>query len=134
MDGDTLVIEPANGGQNFICRLYGIDAPEKRKHKGQYQPYGKEARLLLEELVAGQFVNIEITGAKTYGREVCVINLEGININLLMVHRGMAWAYRKYLKRAHLDEYVRAENTARRHKLGLWQGVDPMPPWKFRNR
>ena len=28
-EGDTVVISPIEGGQFFICRLHGIDAPEK---------------------------------------------------------------------------------------------------------
>jgi endonuclease YncB( thermonuclease family) len=27
-DGDTIAVSPADGGQFFVCRLYGIDAPE----------------------------------------------------------------------------------------------------------
>jgi len=31
-DGDTVAISPIEGGQFFICRLYGIDAPETPKN------------------------------------------------------------------------------------------------------
>ena len=30
IDGDTIEVEPANGGQRVRVRLHGIDAPEKR--------------------------------------------------------------------------------------------------------
>lgn len=131
-DGDTVTVIPAEGGQGFICRLYGIDAPETSKRGKSGQPYGEEATKELKKLVLGQTVNIETTGAKTYKREVCIIKKNGIDINLEMVKRGYAWAYVQYLKRPHASIYIDAEREARAKRLGLWADNNPMPPWEWR--
>jgi endonuclease YncB( thermonuclease family) len=52
-DGDTVVISPIEGGQFFICRLYGIDAPETPKNGKSGQPYGAESTKELKELILG---------------------------------------------------------------------------------
>lgn len=133
-DGDTVTVRPADGGQGFICRLYGIDTPETTKTKKSKagQPYGEEATKELKRLVLGQPVTVETTGAKTYNREVCIIKKQGQDINLEMVKRGFAWAYVQYLKRPHASIYIEAEREARNKKLGLWQQSNPTPPWEWR--
>lgn len=131
-DGDTVVISPADGGQFFVCRLYGIDAPETAKRGKPGQSFGEEAKKELKALVLGQLVDVELTGSKTYNREVCIIRKNGVNINLEMVSRGYAWAYTRYLDRPYASEYIAAEREARRQGLGLWQQSNPTPPWEFR--
>lgn len=133
-DGDTVVVSPAQGGQFFTCRLYGIDTPETAKRGKSGQPYGEEATKELKKLVLGQTVTVETTGAKTYNREVCIIKKDGMDINLEMVKRGMAWAYIQYLKRPHASIYIEAEKEARDKKLGLWKESNPTPPWEWRKR
>lgn len=131
-DGDTVVVSALEGGQYFICRLYGIDSPETEKGSKPGQPFGKEAMRELKDLVLGQTVNVRTMGAKTYNREVCLIWKDGVDINLEMVRRGYAWAYREYLRRPYASEYIEAESTARKERLGLWVSDNPIPPWEFR--
>lgn len=131
-DGDTVVINPGEGELFVICRLYGIDAPETAKKNKPGQPYGEEAMKELKRLVLGQLVEVETTGARTYNREVCLIRKNGRDINLEMVRRGYAWAYKQYLRRPYASEYIEAENEARAKKVGLWQDMNPTPPWEFR--
>lgn len=131
-DGDTVVISPIEGGQFFICRLYGIDAPELQHPGKQGQPYGEQATNELKNLILGQEVEVKLTGQKTYKREVCRIKYNGIDINLEMVKRGYAWAYKQYLRRPYVSEYIAAENEARAKRLGLWEETNPQPPWAFR--
>lgn len=131
-DGDTVVIQPEGGGQFFVCRLYGIDAPETAKRGKPGQPFGEEATVALKRLILGKNVAVITTGAKTYNREVCIIYHKDKNINLEMVKQGYAWAYRQYLRRPYASEYIEAENEARSKKLGLWQQMNPQPPWEFR--
>ena len=126
-DGDTVVISPVDGGQFFICRLYGIDAPEATK-----QPYGEESTKELKKLILKQEVAIDVKDRDKYGREVCVISKESTDINLEMIKKGAAWAYRKYLKTPYASEYIDAESEARDKRLGLWQQNNPQPPWEFR--
>lgn len=131
-DGDTVVISPVEGGAFFTCRLYGIDSPETPKRGRHGQPYGEEASKEMKKLILGQTVEIILTGAKTYNREVCLIKKNGTDVNLEMVKRGYAWAYRQYLKRPYASEYIEAEGQARARRLGLWQDTNPTPPWEFR--
>lgn len=131
-DGDTVVIAPEEGGQFFVCRLYGIDAPETAKRGRPGQPYGEEATRELKKLILGQIVQVELTGQRTYNREVCRIRKDSLDVNLEMVKRGYAWAYRQYLHRPYASEYVDAEKEARNRRLGLWQQANPQPPWEFR--
>jgi len=125
-DGDTVVVSLVEGGQFFVCRLYGIDAPEIE------QPYGQKAMKELKRLILGQTVDVELTGAKTYNREVCIIKKDNININLEMIKLGYAWAYKQYLKRPYASEYINAEKEARDKRLGLWKELNPVAPWEFR--
>lgn len=131
-DGDTVVIQPEDGGPEYKCRLYGIDAPETRHGRKAGQPYGDEAAKELKRLILSQTVEVTTTGAKTYNREVCQLKKDGIDINLEMVRLGYAWAYVQYLKRPHVSEYENAERDAREKKLGLWADRNPTPPWEFR--
>ncbi len=138
-DGDTVVISPIEGGEFFKCRLYGIDAPETSKYgrRGRLikpgQPYGDEATRELKRLILSQTVDITLTGAKTYKREVCRIVKDGMDVNHEMVKLGYAWAYRHYLHGPYASEYIDAEAAARERHLGLWQDTNPTPPWEFRH-
>jgi len=115
-------------------RLYGIDTPEISKKSKIGQAYSNEAARELKSLIFGQAVDVTTTGDKTYNREVCLIKKDGVDINLEMVRRGYAWAYRQYLKRPYASEYIHAENEARYRRLGLWQQANPKPPWEFRRQ
>ena len=58
IDGDTIVI-----GATTI-RLKGVDAPELQA------PGGLAAKIALERIIDGQLIACQLTGEKTYGREV----------------------------------------------------------------
>jgi micrococcal nuclease len=132
-DGDTVTIRPFPG-KLFKCRLYGIDAPEV-PHKGKTgQTYGRAADRELSNLVLHTTLDIILTGDSSYDREICIIKNKGIDVNREMVKRGYAWAYRRYLKRPYASEYIRAEEEARKVRRGLWQQINPTPPWEFRSK
>lgn len=63
-----------------------------------------------------------------------MIKKNGMDVNLEMIKRGAAWAYRKYLKPPYAFEYIQAETEARTKRIGLWQEINPEPPWEFRKR
>jgi micrococcal nuclease len=131
-DGDTIVVSPVEGGEFFICRLYGIDAPEIPHGNKPGQPFGEESTKELKKIILGQDVIAEIRDKDKYGREVCVIRKDGTDINREMIKKGMAWAYRKYLKPPYASEYIDAESDARGKGLGLWKESQPQPPWEHR--
>jgi len=130
-DGDTAVIR-SDRGDRFTCRLYGIDAPEKYHRRKPGQPYALESSALLRELTLGKSVLVTLTGEKTYGRQVCVIRAGEVEVNLEMIKRGMAWAYRKHLKPPFRKRYISAEEKAKKRGIGLWRGENPLPPWRFK--
>ncbi|TGD72976.1 hypothetical protein E4634_11865 [Mangrovimicrobium sediminis] len=122
LDGDSLRVRNQQG--TVEVRLYGVDAPEWG------QPYGEEAKRLLERLVAGANVEIARVEIDNYGRTVARVYRGNKFINEELVRSGAAWWYRRYAD----DEYrlERAQQAARAAQLGLWQAPDPVPPWEWR--
>ena len=62
--------------------------------------------------------------------------VDGVDVNLEQVKRGMAWHYKAYEReqpavdrKAYADE----ENEAKAARLGLWADVESVPPWDFRH-
>jgi len=61
--------------------------------------------------------------------------VNGQDVNLAQVERGMAWFYRQYQREQSANDrrlYEAAEDAARADKRGLWRDADPAPPWEFR--
>ncbi|MCX5947829.1 MAG: thermonuclease family protein [Cyanobacteria bacterium] len=69
---------------------------------------------------------------RIYGRTVAEV-ISGININLVLLEDGQAFAYRRDLGSCDAREYRDAEYRASRHRYGVWQvpgGI--IRPWDFR--
>jgi endonuclease YncB( thermonuclease family) len=129
-DGDTIRILDGNNQQHKI-RLGGIDAPEKN------QPYGTKSKSNLSSLVFNKQVTLECGKTDKYGRLVCVVMLEGQDINLKQVKSGFAWHYRKYASEQttkQRQDYEAAEGLAREQRAGLWADQGSVPPWQWRKR
>lgn len=121
-DGDTLTALSENM-QQVKCRLYGIDAPEKK------QAYGQASKLSLAQLSFGRSAQIDIVGRDRYGRSICRVAVGGVDVNKEQIARGMAWMYRQYADdRAYSD----AEMAAQTRRVGIWREAQPVPPWAFR--
>jgi endonuclease YncB( thermonuclease family) len=130
-----------NEGTKLRVRLYGIDAPETVKMNRRTgivskpgQPYGEEAYRVLESKVLRKRVKGQIMDVDRYHRMVAILYLGDRDINREMVSEGYAWAYREYLHGPYASEYIDAEREARSKHLGLWQQMNPQPPWEFRRR
>lgn len=126
-DGDTVVLSV---GENIFltCRMRGIDAPELQ------QPFGKAASEKLKTLIGNSTVTIELTGRKTFGREVCIIWKDHEDINLTMVREGYAWVIQRFIRDSQIRaQYMKAKNNARSAGLGLWSQENPESPRQFRN-
>jgi endonuclease YncB( thermonuclease family) len=67
-----------------------------------------------------------------YGRLVAEV-FKDININLVLVEDGQAFAYRQYLRGCDAKEYLDAEDRASRRRYGIWQVEGGITrPWDFR--
>ena len=125
-DGDTIRVRQA--GKALTVRLACIDAPETAQ-----SPYGQQARNYLQQrLPVGREVSLEVKTTDRYGRSVAEVISE-ININLVLVEDGQAFAYRQYLSGCNAKEYMDAEYRASRRRYGVWQVEDGITrPWDFR--
>jgi micrococcal nuclease len=90
--------------------------------------------LALENKILGKRVRVQIMDIDRYRRLVSVLFLGDRDVGREMVRQGYAWAYKEYLHAPYASEYMDAESEARREHLGLWQQMNPQPPWEFRRR
>ena len=125
-DGDTIRVR--QDGRAITVRLACIDAPETAQ-----SPWGQHARRYLQQrLSIGREVTLEVKTTDRYGRTVAEV-ISDININLVMVEDGQAFAYRRYLSGCNAKEYLDAEYRASRHRYGVWQVEGGITrPWDFR--
>ena len=127
-DGDTISVRQGSG-DSIRVRLACIDAPEMAQ-----RPAGPAARAALQQLLpVGSPVTLAVQTTDRYGRTVAEVVGE-INLNLVMVEDGQAFAYRHYLHQCDAQAYLEAEYRASRHRYGIWQppgGIER--PWLFRH-
>lgn len=129
-DGETLTLRDAQQKTHHI-RFAGIDAPEKA------QPFGKRAQQQLSEWVYGAQVWVAYRKTDRYRRPVGKVTLDGEEVNIQMVHAGLAWlakGYEREQTRLERTRYTQAELSARRQAIGLWADADPVPPCEWRSR
>ena len=126
-DGDTIRVQGRQG--KTTVRLACIDAPEKAQI-----PVGEMARNGLASLApVGSTISLEAKGQDRYGRTVGIVYRKENEINLTMVRLGLAFAYRKYLGQCNAEDYIKAENEAKKRKEGMWgTNWQAQEPWKFR--
>lgn len=120
-DGDTLTA--LVDLREVRVRLAEIDAPEKR------QPFGTVAKASLAAMTFGRAVTLDVQDTDRYGRKVARVYVGTQDVNLEQVSRGMAWAYRKYVRDERIME---AEEEAREAGRGLWMARGVVPPWEWR--
>ena len=139
-DGDTIQLTTPEQTKLKV-RLYGIDAPETPKvnnRTGQVnipgQPFGKESKDALADKIMGKQVKLEILDIDKYRRMVCMVWLDGRNINLEMVREGFAEAFIEYLKPPYKSEFMKAEQEARAGGKNIWSLLEHERPREFRKR
>ena len=127
-DGDTLRVD--DRGKRLTIRLACIDAPEMAQG-----PYGEQSRALLASLApVGSDVTLKVVDTDRYGRTVAEISRGEQNLNLRMLRRGQAFAYRQYLSNCDPTAYLGAERGAEVDRMGVWSvpgGIQR--PWEFRH-
>jgi endonuclease YncB( thermonuclease family) len=127
-DGDTITVLDAERQQHKI-RLAGIDAPERR------QDFGNRAKQSLSDLAHRRQAKVKTGKTDRYGRLVGKVLVDGQDVNIEQVRRGMAWHYKAYESEeepADRQAYADAENAAKASGTGLWAMPSPTPPWEFR--
>lgn len=94
-DGDSIHANVDLGFKHsindMVLRLYGIDAPEIR---GVSRPAGLIARDYLRKLILNKSVVIRTHKDKAgkYGRYLCTVYLDDLDVNREMVNRSLAVA------------------------------------------
>lgn len=92
-DGDTVRLDTDLGKGIWVFnephRLFGINAPEMR---GAEKEQGRVSRDWLRDALHGQDLLIETIadGKGKYGRYLCIIWVNGANVNREMIARGLA--------------------------------------------
>ena len=127
-DGDTVTVLDAQKVQHQI-RLSGIDAPEKK------QPFGNRSKESLSDSVFNKTLTVETDKKDRYGRDVGKVLVDGVDINLKQVQRGLAWHYKAYQREQSADDrqlYDLTEREAKAAQRGLWRDANPVAPWEFR--
>ena len=144
MDGDTVMVLREGGSeiagsppasslrgsrerghyrQKIKVRLANVDAPEED------QPFGKESRDSMLQMVGKKQVQIESLATDQYGRTIGLIMVDGLDVSQEQVKRGMAW---EYSLRHENRLYIQLQKEAQQEQRGLWAQPGHMAPWRWR--
>ena len=119
-DGDTFTCLDTAGKQQKV-RISEIDAPELG------QPYGRNARDKLAELVFGKSLAVIPIRSTADGLVICKVSVDGKDIGREMVVAGAAWT-----EPQSESPLIKDQQDAQKGKRGLWSEASPTPPWEFR--
>ncbi len=119
-DGDTFTCLDTAGKQQKV-RISEIDAPELG------QPYGRNARDTLAELVFGKSLAVIPIRSTADGLVICKVSVDGKDIGREMVVAGAAWT-----EPQSESPLIKDQQDAQKGKRGLWSEASPTPPWEFR--
>lgn len=137
VDGDSLVLESLETGEEEMTRLLGIDAPEYSQ-----DPWGKRAReFILSEISPGDKLVVKTLreDRDKYGRLLAFVfykeddNLEFLNEEIL--EEGFAEIFVLSEWNAYNDDLKEAEAEAREEKKNIWSsdGIK-MRPYEYRKK
>lgn len=124
-DGDTVWVQPLQGGEVHKVRLLGIDAPEI------CQPWGLQSRAALYAALQGQVVDVQGHTRDSYGRLLAHLSRQGYDVGAWMVGQGYAWSY-SYKSNA--GPYEALQLQAQTQHLGLFSDGRALQPRWFRKR
>ncbi len=129
-DGDTITLLDGSNRQHKI-RLSGIDAPENS------QPFGRASKRALSDCAFGKYATVLTEKTDRYGRQIGLVQVDGVDCNLRQLDLGLAWHYKRYAHERPLTEtrvYCDAELLARKARVGLWADGKATAPWEWRKR
>lgn len=118
IDGDTFVLKT---GQHV--RLIGINAPELHHPILGEQPYGKEAKKHLEELILGKKVRLEfdVQTHDKYGRLLAYVYVGNVFVNAKMVEDGYAQVMTVPPNVKYQELFLKLQREAMEKGRGLWE-------------
>jgi endonuclease YncB( thermonuclease family) len=125
VDGDTLHVQPAQGGASQKLRIKGIDAPEV------CQAWGMQSREALARLVWGQRVTVQLNDVDDHDRWLAQVFVNGEDVGARLVAQGHAWSYQF---RRDPGPYAFQQQQAAINRLGLFGQPQAMRPREFRQR
>jgi len=120
-DGDTF---RTRSGERV--RLLGINTPEIAHNAQAEQPYAKQAKRRLTQLIQGKTVRLRLDKEKKdkYGRTLAQIYLrDGRWVNDILVAEGLAHVYTFTPNIYRADALLKTEKIARRDMRGLWKST-----------
>lgn len=137
VDGDT--VEATDGNIKFKVRIAGMDAPEHD------QDFGKVAKSAISDLILNKQITLQpiAGGLDRYGRTLGQVFVNGNDVSLTMIQKGMATYYRPTCEdfpaastKYNYDprSYVEAEGQAKKSKLYIWSVKDFELPCAHRHR
>jgi endonuclease YncB( thermonuclease family) len=127
-DGDALTLLDSSNTQHKI-RIDGIATPEED------QAYSQQSKESKSDAAFGRDARAHCPKVDRYRHEVCKLLVEGADVGLEEISRGMAWVFVRYareLEPDRRDAYIAAEAEAREARRGLWVDARPTPPWEWR--
>jgi endonuclease YncB( thermonuclease family) len=136
-DADTKLSD-----QTIPIRICTIDTPEVAKFGKPSQPFGDEAKALLESQILDRTVSVQILQRDQYGRAVANVSKRtwyGANkyMDELMLKAGLAEVYQGggavYGPKGK-EHYLRLEETARQSKQGMWSQANRESAAEFKAR
>ena len=89
----------------------------------------------MADLAKGRLVTAHCSKVDRYGRHVCQVVVNGVDVGLEQIRRGFAWFFTRYadeLPPERRSSYEKAEAQAKATKGGLWRDEAPVAPWAFR--
>lgn len=120
-DGDTIKV--SIDGKVETIRLLLIDTPETKDPNEPVQPFGPEATVFAEEILAGQDVQLEYDGPlrDKYDRLLAYLWIGDKIFNQMLIEEGLARiAYIYDPPYTHYDAFVKAEAVAKATGFGIW--------------
>ena len=110
-DGDTIRLEDGRK-----VRYLGVNAPEFQ------EPFYLKAKRSNESLVLGREIRLEFDQerADTYGRLLAYVYVADRMVNAALVEQGLAHAFFIGPNRKYNARFVRLQNEAKQHRLGIW--------------
>ncbi len=119
-DGDTCRLQ-SKDNISIKVRLIGIDAPEVTFRKKEGQPFGKESKEFINQMIKGKEVTIKNYGLDIYGRNLAEIYYSNETVNIKMVENGFAEVYKSRKDQGiNYAPYDKAQEHAQKLHKGIW--------------